>query len=423
MDNNRGSRAALFDSLEEGASSRDIDDEHENDKSLNTLQDRVVFLKRVKLTKLGSDLPCSPVLIIGMSLAKTSSFGKKFEFFTFLQDCFGNIMLTYAGLELDNNRGSRAAALFDSLEEGASSRDIDDDKSLNTLQDRVVFLKRPKPKERKPDKNRQSLSLKSNQTYRDNNRGSRAAALFDSLEEGASSRDIDDDKSLNTLQDRVVFLKRPKPKERKPDKNRQSLSLKSNQTYRDNNRGSRAAALFDSLEEGASSRDIDDDKSLNTLQDRVVFLKRLTGDIHEEVQSHNRMLDRMGNGMDSARGVMSGTVDRFKMVLHVVFVLSKVYVETCQRNWEGCASADFAKIESMPLDLEFDETEDAKFSVIGSIGVCLTGYCIGPNQETNANNDIESDAEDISDSESLRSDYSSDNYENRDSFIDDDFDV
>ncbi|GKC02248.1 bet1-like SNARE 1-2, partial [Tanacetum coccineum] len=63
----------------------------------------------------------------------------------------------------------------------------------------------------------------------------------------------------------------------------------------DNNRGSRAA-LFDSLEEGASSRDIDDehenDKSLNTLQD-VVFLKRLTGDIHEEVQSHNRMLDRM----------------------------------------------------------------------------------------------------------------------------------
>nr|GEY60327.1 BET1-like SNARE 1-2 [Tanacetum cinerariifolium] len=87
---------------------------------------------------------------------------------------------------------------------------------------------------------------------------------------------------------------------------------------RDNNRGSRAAALFDNLEEGGSSRDIDDDdendKSLNSLQDRVVFLKRLTGDIHEEVQSHNRMLDRMGNGMDSARGVMSGTVDRFKMV-------------------------------------------------------------------------------------------------------------
>ncbi|PWA58938.1 Target SNARE coiled-coil domain-containing protein [Artemisia annua] len=95
---------------------------------------------------------------------------------------------------------------------------------------------------------------------------------------------------------------------------------------RDNNRGGSRAALFDNLdgiEEGglrassSYSRDIDEhenDKSLNSLQDRVVFLKRLTGDIHEEVQSHNRLLDRMGNGMDSARGVMSGTMDRFKMV-------------------------------------------------------------------------------------------------------------
>ncbi|KAJ9536879.1 hypothetical protein OSB04_029612 [Centaurea solstitialis] len=94
--------------------------------------------------------------------------------------------------------------------------------------------------------------------------------------------------------------------------------------YRDN-RASRSA-LFDNLdgiEEGglrassSYSRDIDEhenEKSLNSLQDRVVFLKRLTGDIHEEVQSHNRMLERMGNGMDSARGIMSGTMDRFKMV-------------------------------------------------------------------------------------------------------------
>ncbi|XP_076939115.1 bet1-like SNARE 1-2 [Bidens hawaiensis] len=93
-------------------------------------------------------------------------------------------------------------------------------------------------------------------------------------------------------------------------------------SYRRDNRASRTA-LFDNLEEGgltassSYSHDIDDqqnDKSLNTLQDRVVFLKRLTGDIHEEVQSHNRMLDRMGNGMDSARGIMSGTMDRMKMV-------------------------------------------------------------------------------------------------------------
>lgn len=41
---------------------------------------------------------------------------------------------------------------------------------------------------------------------------------------------------------------------------------------------------------------------------------QLTGDIHEEVESHNRLLDRMGNSMDASRGIMSGTMDRFKMV-------------------------------------------------------------------------------------------------------------
>ncbi|GJV00185.1 putative reverse transcriptase domain-containing protein [Tanacetum coccineum] len=48
MDNNHGSRAAaLFNNLEEGGSRDIIDDDHENDKSLNSLQDRVVFLKRI----------------------------------------------------------------------------------------------------------------------------------------------------------------------------------------------------------------------------------------------------------------------------------------------------------------------------------------------------------------------------------------
>ncbi|KAK2972982.1 hypothetical protein RJ640_022039 [Escallonia rubra] len=86
------------------------------------------------------------------------------------------------------------------------------------------------------------------------------------------------------------------------------------------------AALFDSfdgIEEGglraasSYSRDIDEvdnDKAIDSLQDRVIFLKRLTGDIHEEVNSHNRMLDQMGNKMDASRGIMSGTMDRFKMV-------------------------------------------------------------------------------------------------------------
>ncbi|KAJ4770134.1 Bet1-like SNARE 1-1 [Rhynchospora pubera] len=88
-----------------------------------------------------------------------------------------------------------------------------------------------------------------------------------------------------------------------------------------NSRRSRAA-LFDGIEEGgvraySSSHEIDEssnDRAMEGLQDRVNFLKRLTGDIHEEVQNHNQMLNRMGNDMDSSRGILSGTVDRFKTV-------------------------------------------------------------------------------------------------------------
>ncbi|QCE06964.1 blocked early in transport 1 [Vigna unguiculata] len=84
-------------------------------------------------------------------------------------------------------------------------------------------------------------------------------------------------------------------------------------------------ALFDGIEEGGirasslystSSHEIDEhdnEQALEGLQDRVNLLKRLSGDINEEVDSHNRMLDRMGNDMDSSRGVLSGTMDKFKM--------------------------------------------------------------------------------------------------------------
>ncbi|KAK9747659.1 hypothetical protein RND81_02G006400 [Saponaria officinalis] len=82
------------------------------------------------------------------------------------------------------------------------------------------------------------------------------------------------------------------------------------------------ASLFDGIEEGGirasssyATREIDEhdsDNALEGLQDRVNLLKRLSGDIHEEVDSHNRMLDRMGNEMDSSRGFLSGTMDRFK---------------------------------------------------------------------------------------------------------------
>ncbi|KAL3028995.1 hypothetical protein AAZX31_03G142600 [Glycine max] len=92
----------------------------------------------------------------------------------------------------------------------------------------------------------------------------------------------------------------------------------------DDNRNNRVS-LFDGIEEGgirassvySSSHEIDEhdnEQALDGLQDRVNLLKRLSGDINEEVDSHNRMLDRMGNDMDSSRGVLSGTMDKFKMV-------------------------------------------------------------------------------------------------------------
>ncbi|KAJ8747015.1 hypothetical protein K2173_012994 [Erythroxylum novogranatense] len=83
-------------------------------------------------------------------------------------------------------------------------------------------------------------------------------------------------------------------------------------------------ALFDGVEEGGirasssySSHEIDEqdnERALDGLQDRVNLLKRLSGDIHEEVEGHNRTLDRMGNDMDASRGILSGTMDKFKMV-------------------------------------------------------------------------------------------------------------
>jgi len=82
--------------------------------------------------------------------------------------------------------------------------------------------------------------------------------------------------------------------------------------------------LFDGLEEGIdrasasySTLEIsehENDREMDGLQDKVSFLKRLTTDIHEEVESQNRMLDLMGNQMDTSKSMLSGTVDRFKKV-------------------------------------------------------------------------------------------------------------
>ncbi|KAJ8461630.1 hypothetical protein OPV22_034556 [Ensete ventricosum] len=97
--------------------------------------------------------------------------------------------------------------------------------------------------------------------------------------------------------------------------------MNSRRDYRSNR-----TALFDGIEEGGlrasaySSHEIDEhdnDLAVEGLQDRVNILKRLTGDIHEEVENHNRMLDHMGNDMDSSRGILTGTMDRFKTVFEM----------------------------------------------------------------------------------------------------------
>lgn len=92
-------------------------------------------------------------------------------------------------------------------------------------------------------------------------------------------------------------------------------------------RDSRAtrSQLFDSLEEGglrsappyASGAEIaeqENERGLGELHDRVNMLKRLTGDIHEEVESHNKLLEGMGNAMDASRSLMAGTMNRFTKV-------------------------------------------------------------------------------------------------------------
>ncbi|KMZ64129.1 bet1 [Zostera marina] len=90
--------------------------------------------------------------------------------------------------------------------------------------------------------------------------------------------------------------------------------MNSRRDYRSNR-----VALFDGIEEGRihaspSYNFHENDRSLDGLHDRVNILKRLTGDIHEEVEKHNSVLDRMGNAMDASRGILSGTMDRFKIV-------------------------------------------------------------------------------------------------------------
>ncbi|KAK9126644.1 hypothetical protein Scep_015490 [Stephania cephalantha] len=102
---------------------------------------------------------------------------------------------------------------------------------------------------------------------------------------------------------------------------------------------SNRTALFDGIEEGGIranySHEIDEhenDRAIDGLQDRVNLLKRLSGDINEEVESHNRMLDRMGNDMDASRGILSGTMDRFKMQVETKLEVHRKAAQTNLRE-------------------------------------------------------------------------------------------
>ncbi|XP_074348527.1 bet1-like SNARE 1-2 isoform X1 [Apium graveolens] len=100
-------------------------------------------------------------------------------------------------------------------------------------------------------------------------------------------------------------------------------------SYRREHRASRSSLFddYDSLEEGglkassSYSHDIDEhanDKAINSLQDRVVFLKRVTYTMRWKViivcWTEHCAVYNQGNEMDASRGIMSGTMDRFKMV-------------------------------------------------------------------------------------------------------------
>ncbi|KAA3454523.1 bet1-like SNARE 1-2 [Gossypium australe] len=114
-------------------------------------------------------------------------------------------------------------------------------------------------------------------------------------------------------------------------------------SYRRDHRSSKSALFdgLDNLEEGglrASSsfshdvKDHDNGKAIESLHDRVAFLKRviymmkwrviivcLTGwcviaAVKPETSTFMKISGFLGNGMDASRGIMSGTMDRFKKV-------------------------------------------------------------------------------------------------------------
>merc|ERR1711990_1010205 len=56
----------------------------------------------------------------------------------------------------------------------------------------------------------------------------------------------------------------------------------------------------------------ENDAAIAHMADRASMLRQVTVDIQGEVDQHNRLLDTMGTTMDTTRGFVGGTVEKFK---------------------------------------------------------------------------------------------------------------
>ncbi|CAI0559232.1 unnamed protein product, partial [Linum tenue] len=110
---------------------------------------------------------------------------------------------------------------------------------------------------------------------------------------------------------------------RRPSRSRTIMSYRSFQSRSREIRSSRSALFDDGLEEGglrasvsfsSEIKEHDNDAAVDTLQDRVSFLKRIKNFAFLRFLKPAVLCVNQGNGMDVSRGVMSGTMDRFKAV-------------------------------------------------------------------------------------------------------------